>query len=228
MLSQGGIKLNFQVILDNLPYILSAAFITIKVTIISFILSLILSFIIGTLRSEKNNIKSVDFILSFYIEIFRGTPLLIQLFFIYYGLPSIGINMSSYTAAILGLSLNNAAYMSEIIRAGLLSVEKGQKEASFVLGYSRLQTLIHIIYPQAIRIAVPPIMNSFSTLLKESSLISVLAITELTRSGQLIYTRTYRAFEIYLFLGILYFSMTYIVSLLTKKIEKNINIAYSK
>ncbi len=219
--------MKFKIILDNLPYILSSAVITIQITTISFLLALIIAFIVGTLRGEKV-IKPIEIGLSMYIEIFRGTPLLIQLFFIYYGLPSIGIKISSYTAAIMGLALNGAAYMSEIIRASIASVDAGQKEASFVLGYSKIQSLIHIIYPQAIRIAIPPLMNSFSSLLKESSLISILAITELTRSGQLIYTRTYRAFEIYLTLGALYFMMTYMVSLLTKKLEKKFNTAYIK
>lgn len=218
--------MQFEIILDNLPYILSSALVTVKITLVSFTFSILLAFLIGTLRADKNTPKPVGVLLSFYIEIFRGTPLLIQLFFIYYGLPSIGICMSSYTAAILGLSLNSAAYMSEIVRSGLISVDKGQNEASFVLGYNKIQTLIYIIYPQAVRVAIPPLMNSFSTLLKDSSLVSVLAITELTRSAQLIYTRTYRAFEIYLAIGFIYFVMTYTVSFFSKKIEKKINVKF--
>ncbi|MBU5438010.1 amino acid ABC transporter permease [Tissierella sp. MSJ-40] len=217
--------MKFHIISNNLGFILAAALTTIKITIISFLLGLVLAVIIGTIRYEKPP-KFLEVILNVYIEIFRGTPLLIQLFFIYYGLPTIGIKMSSFVAAIFGLALNSAAYMSEIIRAAMLSVDKGQREASYVLGYNRIQSLIYIIYPQAMRIAIPSLMNSFSSLLKESSLVSSLAITELTRSGQLIYTRTYRAFEIYLTLGVLYFCMTYSVSLISKKIEKKINNIY--
>jgi polar amino acid transport system permease protein len=220
--------LKFEIVLDNLPYILSAAGVTLKVTALSFFIALWLALIVGTIRSEENIFRPVRAILSAYIEIFRGTPLLIQLFFIYYGLPTIGINLSNFTAAIAGLSLNSAAYMSEIIRAGLLSVDSSQKDAAYVLGYSKFQTFLFIIYPQAVRVVIPPLMNSFSSLLKESSLISILAITELTRSGQLIYTRTYRAFEIYLTLGVIYFVMTYIVSLITKEVEKRSSIAYKK
>ncbi|GBF33795.1 permease [Desulfocucumis palustris] len=217
--------MNFEIIADNLWFLLSAALLTIKITILSFIVALFISFIVGTMRCEKIP-NSVEKMLSIYVEIFRGTPLLIQLFFIYYGLPSVGINMPGFLAAILGLALNSAAYMSEIIRASINAVPMGQKEASFVLGYNRFQSLLHIVYPQAIRVAIPPLMNSFSSLLKESSLVSVLAITELTRIGNLIYTRTYRAFEIYLTLGIIYFVMTYTVSVISKKIEKRINKAY--
>lgn len=217
--------MKWEVVIDNSFFILSAVLVTIKITLLSFALALFLAFIVGTLRSEKLP-GPLEKILSAYVEIFRGTPLLIQLFFLYYGLPSIGINMPNYVAAVVGLALNSAAYMSEIVRSSINSVPAGQKEASFVLGYSRLQSLIYIIYPQAVRVAIPPLMNSFATLLKESSLISILAITELTRIGNLIYTRTYRAFEIYLIIGIIYFIMTYSVSIITRRIEKRINKAY--
>lgn len=217
--------MKFHIIANNLGFILYATLTTIKITIISFLFGVILAIIIGTVRSGKPH-KILSVILNIYIEVFRGTPLLIQLFFIYYGLPTIGIKMSSFSAAIFGLALNSAAYMSEIIRAAMLSVDIGQSEASHVLGFNRFQNLIHIIYPQAMRIAIPSLMNSFSSLLKESSLVSSLAITELTRSGQLIYTRTYRAFEIYLTLGVLYFCMTYLVSMISRKLEKRINKIY--
>jgi len=217
--------LKWGIIYDNIFFILSAALLTIKITLLSFALALVLAFVVGTLRAEKIPVP-LEKILGGYVEIFRGTPLLIQLFFIYYGLPSIGINMSNIVAAVSGLALNSAAYMSEIVRAAINSVPSGQKEAAFVLGYSRLQSLLYIIYPQAVRLAIPPLMNSFSSLLKESSLVSILAITELTRIGNLIYTRTYRAFEIYLVLGAIYFILTYSVSLITRKIEKRINKAY--
>lgn len=217
--------MKFHIITDNIDYIISACMVTIGITALSFVLALIIAFAVGTLRSEKLP-KPLLSLLRAYIEIFRGTPLLIQLFFIYYGLPSIGISMNGLTAAVLGLALNSGAYMSEVVRASVLSVDKGQKEAAMALGYSNFQSLRYIIYPQAIRVALPPLMNSFSNLLKESSLVSVLAITELTRSGQLIYTRTYRAFEIYLTLGALYFLMTYVVSIVSAGFEKRMNRAY--
>lgn len=217
--------MKFHIITDNIDYIISACMVTIGITALSFVLALIIAFAVGTLRSEKLP-KPLLSLLRAYIEIFRGTPLLIQLFFIYYGLPSIGISMNGMTAAVVGLALNSGAYMSEVVRASVLSVDKGQKEAALALGYSNFQSLRYIIYPQAIRVALPPLMNSFSNLLKESSLVSVLAITELTRSGQLIYTRTYRAFEIYLTLGALYFMMTYAVSIVSARLERRMNRAY--
>ena len=219
--------MKFDIVIDNLPYMLSATWITIKITVLSFILGLLIAGFVGICRSYQIP-KIWDRILNIYVEIFRGTPLLIQLFFLYYGLPSIGINIGSYTAAILGLALNSGAYMSEVVRASILSIDKGQEEAAFALGYTKFQSIAFIILPQAFRVALPTLMNSFSSLLKESSLVSVLAITELTRSGQLIYTRTSRPFEIYLTLGVFYFMMTYSVSIISRAIEKKQNKKYAK
>ncbi|KYN78335.1 amino acid ABC transporter permease [Clostridium sporogenes] len=212
-------ELNFDIVFRNLPFLLKATLVTIKITLLSFIVAIILAFIVGVLRTYKFS-KILDFILDAYVEIFRGSPLLIQLFFIYYGLPSVGITMDAEVAAVIGLALNGAAYMSEIIRAAILSIDRGQEEAGFSLGYTRFQNLCYIILPQAAQISVPPLVNGFSSLLKDTSLVSVISITELTRGGNLIYSRTARPFEVYLTLGLFYFVLTYIVSLCSKFIEK--------
>ncbi|HDK7166508.1 TPA: amino acid ABC transporter permease [Clostridium botulinum] len=212
-------ELNFDIVFRNLPFLLKATLVTIKITLLSFIMAIILAFIVGVLRTYKFS-KILDLILNAYVEIFRGSPLLIQLFFIYYGLPSVGIAMDAEVAAVIGLALNGAAYMSEIIRAAILSIDRGQEEAGFSLGYTRFQNLRYIILPQAAQISVPPLVNGFSSLLKDTSLVSVISITELTRSGNLIYSRTARPFEVYLTLGLFYFVLTYIVSLCSKFIEK--------
>ncbi|HKL11017.1 MAG TPA: amino acid ABC transporter permease [Clostridia bacterium] len=218
--------MDFLIVYRNLPFIAEATYKTLIHTVIAFAFALAIAFIVGTLRSF--NLKSLPrLFLSFYVEFFRGSPLLIQLFFIYYGLPKFNIVLDSSTAAIIGLALNGGAYMSEIIRAAILSVDKGQYEASYTLGYTGLQKTWHIILPQAIRIAVPSIVNGFSGILKGSSLISVLSITELTRAGQLIYTRTSKPFEIYLVIALLYFLMTYIVSLLALNIESKLSAKYN-
>ncbi|MBD5643226.1 amino acid ABC transporter permease [Clostridium botulinum] len=212
-------ELNFDIIFRNLPFLLKATLVTIKITLLSFIVAITLAFIVGILRTYKFS-KILDLILNAYVEIFRGSPLLIQLFFIYYGLPSVGIAMDAEVAAVIGLALNGAAYMSEIIRAAIISIDRGQEEAGFSLGYTRFQNLCYIILPQAVKISVPPLVNGFSSLLKDTSLISVISITELTRSGNLIYSRTARPFEVYLTLGLFYFVLTYIVSICSKFIEK--------
>jgi len=213
---------NFSAVFDNLGFLLEASWLTIYLSFVSFVIALFIGVIVGTLRSLKTN-YFIKFLISSYIEIFRGTPLLIQLFFIYYGLPQIGITMSSHQAAIIGLSLNFGAYMAEIVRAGIQAIPKGQYEASNSLGLSKIQMFIHIIYPQAFKIVLPPLTNTYASILKDSSLVSVLSITELTRAGQLIYVRTYEPFEIYLTLGVFYFIMTYTIAIFSKHLERKVN-----
>ena len=217
--------MKFDLVFDNLPFLFAAALVTIKITFISFVFAILIAFTVGVIRSY-NTPKLIKYFLAAYVEIFRGSPLLIQLFLIYYGLPNLGIVLSSFTAAIIGLSLNCGAYMSEIVRSSILSVDKGQNEAAFSLGYNKIQSIWYIILPQAFRVSIPNLVNCFSALLKDSSLVSVISITELTRVGQQIYSRTARPFEIYATLALFYFAMTYIVSLISKHQEKKLNSAY--
>ncbi|MEN6326955.1 MAG: amino acid ABC transporter permease [Syntrophomonas sp.] len=212
-------ELNFDTVIKNLPLFWQATLITVKITVLAFVFALIIAFTVGVLRSYKIP-RLFKLLLAVYVEIFRGTPLLIQLFFIYYGLPSVGIIMDAFSAAVIGLALNGGAYMSESVRASILSVPKGQEEAAYSLGYNKLEAIWHIILPQAIRVTIPPLMNGFSSMLKETSLVSVISITELTRTGNLIYSRTARPFEIYLTLGLFYFVLTFSIVLLAKQIER--------
>ncbi|KNF07528.1 amino acid ABC transporter membrane protein, PAAT family [Gottschalkia purinilytica] len=216
-------SLDFSFIVPYLPQLIEAAGVTLKIGVLAFMLALCISLIVGALR-VSNIPKVFKVFLSAYVEIFRGTPLLVQLFVIYYGLPPFGISMESYTAAIIGLALNCGAYMSEIVRASIMSVDRGQYEAAYSLGYNRISTIIYIILPQALRIAVPPFMNYFSTILKDTSLISVISIAEVTRIGNQIYARTLRPFEIYITLGVFYFVMTYLVTLLSKVLERRTSL----
>ena len=209
-------------ILLNNKELLVGAGVTLKITAVSFLLALIIGTVVGIGRFRPGLMR---ILFTPYVEIFRGTPLLIQLFFIYYGLPSIGINLSNFTAAYLGIGLCGGAYISEIIRGSLYSVDKGQHEAAIALGLSRYQTMCFVIFPQALKVAIPPLMNSFSSQLKETSLVSVLAINELTRSGQMVYSRTFRPFEIYLAVGVMYFIMTFIVSMLSRHLEGVLHVS---
>lgn len=213
--------MNFSAVINNAGFLLEASWLTIYLSFISFAIALAIGVIVGTLRSFRIPFL-IDKLFVAYVEIFRGTPLLIQLFFIYYGLPQIGITFSSHQAAILGLSLNFGAYISEIVRSGMGAIDQGQHEAAKSLGMTTYTMLFYILYPQALRIMLPPLTNTYAAILKDSSLVSVLSITELTRAGQLIYVRTYEPFEIYLTLGIGYFIMTYGVTLVSKYLEKTL------
>ena len=215
------VDFQFELLQSAFPILWEGTWVTIKISFSSFILAVFVGVIVGVGRSRS---RRFSLLFAPYVEIFRGTPLLTQLFFIYYGLPTLGITMDSFTAAILGLGLNGGAYISEIIRSSLLSVEKDQQDAAYALGLSWAQSMRYVIFPQALTVAIPPLVNAFSSLLKDTSLVSVLAITELTRVGQLIYTRTFRAFEIYLAIGIIYFIMTYCASRFSRYLEKKYKI----
>ncbi|PHR23885.1 MAG: amino acid ABC transporter permease [Desulfotalea sp.] len=207
----------FEIVTRSIPALWAGIVVTVKIGFLSFCAASLIGFCVGVLRSKS---RWLSLLFAPYVEIFRGTPLLIQLFFIYYGLPTINITLSSFQAAIIGLGLNGGAYISEVVRGALQSINSGQKEAAYALGLNWCQTLTHVIMPQALAVSIPPLMNIFSSLLKETSLVSVLAITELTRVGQLIYTRSFRAFEIYLVIGFLYFIMTFTVAKISYYLER--------
>lgn len=211
----------FDILRSTFPILWEGALVTVKIAIGSFLLAVVVGTVVGIARSSS---PKLSLIFAPYVEIFRGTPLLTQLFFIYYGLPTIGVTMDSTTAAYIGLGLNGGAYISEIIRGSLISVEQEQQDAAYALGMTWLQAMLFVILPQALSVAIPPLVNSFSALLKDTSLVSVLAITELTRVGQLIYTRTFRAFEIYLAIGILYFLMTWCAASFSRYLERRCKI----
>ncbi len=157
-----------------------------------------------------------------YIEIYRGTPLLIQLYILYYGLPNLGIAMSPLLAAFLGLGMNYAAYEAEIYRAGIGAVPRGQMEAAAALGMSRNLALRRIILPQSLRISLPGIANDFIALFKDSSLVSVIAMVELTKTYNILAASTLRFFELGLVTAVLYFAMSYPLSLLARRLEEKL------
>lgn len=215
-------EFRFGILRNAAPLMLEGLWVTIHVSLLSFVLALTIGIIIGILRSKSPLLRAI---FAPYVEVFRGTPLLIQLFFIYYGLPTLGVTLDSLTAGVLGLGMNGGAYISEIIRGALLSVDRGQQDAALSFGFSWFRSMVHVILPQAFSVAIPSLVNSFSALLKESSLVSVLAITELTRVSQLIYTRTFRALEVYLAIGALYFVMTCLASRLSKQLERKFQVS---
>lgn len=203
-----------------LPTLLKGALVTIGISILSMMLAIILGLILAVMRLYGN--KWLQIISTAYIEIYRGTPLLIQLYILYYGLPNIGIAMSAFAAAILGLGMNYAAYEAEIYRAGIQAIPKGQTEAALSLGMSRRLTLKRIILPQALRITIPPMTNDFIALFKDSSLVSVIAITELTKSYSILAAASMNFFKLGIITALLYFGMSYPLSLYARKWEKKL------
>jgi len=155
-----------------------------------------------------------------YVSAFRGTPLLVQLFLIYYGLPQFGLEMPPLVAAGIGFSLNVAAYACEILRSAIAAVDKGQWEAASVLGMSRGQTLRRVILPQAARTAVAPLSNSFIGLVKDTSLAATIQVPELFRQAQLITARTYEIFTMYLAAAAIYWIMSTILAAVQARLER--------
>ena len=152
-----------------------------------------------------------------------GTPLLIQLYLIYYGLPNIGLRLSAFLAAVIGLGCNYAAYEAENYRAGIQAISRGQFEAAAALGMSRSQTLRRIVMPQALRLILPPVTNDFIALFKDSSLVSVITLVELTKAYGMLATATYDYIGLGLVTAAIYFGMSYPASLFAARLERRLN-----
>ncbi|MFK3706494.1 amino acid ABC transporter membrane protein (PAAT family) [Raoultella sp. BIGb0138] len=190
---------------------------TIPITLISFFLGLLLGFIVALIRLYgPAPLKSV---VRFYVWIIRGTPLLVQLFLIFYALPSVGITLDAFPAAVIGFTLNVGAFTSEVIRATLLSVAKGQWEAAHSIGMSWGQALRYIILPQAARVAVPPLSNTFISLVKDTSLASVITVPELFLAAQRIAAVTYQPLILYSEAALLYLLISSVLAYLQSRLE---------
>ncbi len=205
-----------------LPPLFEGTLVTLKLLVFSIPLGLVLGILIGTGRVYGNRI--ISFLCTVYTIFFRGTPLLVQLFVIYYGLPSLGIYFSPFTAAVIGFVICSAAYHSEYIRGAFLSIKNGQMMAAQALGMSRMQAIVNIIFPQAIRRALPGCSNEIIYLVKYSSLAFMVTCVELTGAGKIVATRYFRYTEVFLVIGALYLIMVTIVSNLLKVMERRLKI----
>lgn len=211
------------IIKEALPFLLKGAGMTIKITALAVMIGIALGTILGLARVSKS--KWLQNIAKSYIEFFRGTPLLIQLFILYYGLPSIGIKLPPYFAAVLGLGLNSGAYVGEIVRSGINSINQGQMEAARSLGMSYPQAMRYVILPQAIKRVIPPLGNEFIALLKDSSLVSVIAVKDLTRQSRLVISRNYESFLILISAAVIYFCMTFVLTRLVNYMERRTSVS---
>lgn len=199
------------------PMLYAGLVFTIPITLISFSLGLLLGFIVALIRLYgPAPLKSV---VRFYVWIIRGTPLLVQLFLIFYALPSVGITLDAFPAAVIGFTLNVGAFTSEVIRATLLSVAKGQWEAAHSIGMSWGQSLRYIILPQAARVAVSPLSNTFISLVKDTSLASVITVPELFLAAQRIAAVTYQPLILYSEAALLYLLISSVLSYLQSRLE---------
>lgn len=212
--------MDFSIIVKYMPMLVKAMVITIELALVSGVIGLVIGLFTGLAKLSKN--PFIHGISVFYIWSVRSTPLLVQLFIIYYGLPQFGLDLSPMIAGIAGLSLNIGAYNAETIRAGIQSIEKGQTEASRSLGFSVGKTMQLIILPQALRVATPSLSNNFIILTKDTTLVSTITVVELLFRTQQLVSATYKPFELYCAAAILYAVMTSAISYLLGTFERHL------
>ena len=214
---------DFDLVTRSFPLLLLGAGVTIQITALSVGFGLVIGVFMGMARLSKMWV--IRSFAAVYVDFIRGTPLLVQIFLIYFALPIvIGQRIDPFVAAITACSINSGAYVAEIFRGGIQSIDKGQMEAGRSLGMTWWQTMRFIILPQAFKRVIPPLGNEFIAMLKDSSLVSVIGFEELTRRGQLIIARTYGSFEIWLTVAFIYLVMTLSISRLVAYLERRYKI----
>lgn len=213
-----------KLVFDNLEYLLTGAFLTLQITLISMFFGILIGLITAIARLKGNGV--LRGMAKGYVSVIRGTPLMVQIFIVYFGLPDLGIQLSPMMSAYISMSLNVGAYLSETFRATILSVEHGQTEAAQSLGMTPWQTMRYVILPQAARIAIPPLGNTFIGMLKETSLISVVTVVELFRAAQILIARYYVAMPFLIAIGIMYWIMSTGLAIILNRVEKRLSKAY--
>ncbi len=209
------------VLIDYFPYFMGGALVTLKITALSVGFGMVLGLFLGLFKLSKN--KILYFIATTYIDIFRGTPLFVQALLFYFGiLPAIMGDVTALQAAIITCSLNSGAYIAEIVRAGIQAVDKGQMEAAQSIGMNYRQAMVLVILPQAYKIVIPPLINEFIMLLKDTSIMSIIAADELTQRGRIAYSVTYEATWIWAGIALIYFIMTKVLSVLGDYTERRL------
>ncbi|EOS57639.1 amino acid ABC transporter permease [Paenibacillus barengoltzii] len=209
---------------DNLPFLLKGAYYTLLVTVVSMFFGLIIGLVVAIARLKGNRL--VRGIARVYVSIIRGTPLLVQIFIVYYGVVDYGITLGPLTAAYVALSINVGAYLSETFRGAIQSIPKGQTEAAYATGMTGWMTMRRIILPQAARVAIAPMGNTFIGMLKETALVSAITVTELLRSAQLLIAQYYVYMPFFVGIAAMYWIMSTVFSAILNAVEKQLSKVY--
>lgn len=212
--------MNFSLIAPFWPLFVKGAVVTFVASLLALALGLALGLWIGLARSSRWSL--LRWASGCYTFLLRGTPLIVQLFLIYFALPQLGLNLPPFAAGVIGIGLNSSAYVAELVRGALASVPQGQWEAAHILGLSWHQSLWRVILPQSLKTLLPALGNEFVSLIKESSLLSVLAITDLTQAGSQVRSVTYASFESFAVVGLLYLVLTTLFGAVTRLLEKKV------
>ncbi|RLY94012.1 amino acid ABC transporter permease [Kocuria tytonicola] len=204
---------------DSLPQLLAATVkVTVPLSIIAFVLALAVAVLATAMRLSR--IRPLQWLSRFYVWLFRGTPILVQLFIIFYGLPAAGITLSAWTSAIIAFTLNTGAYAAETLRASVQSIPRGQLEAARTLNYTGWQTVRHVIAPQALRIALPPLGNDLIDLVKGTSLVMVITLADVFQVGRQIAATTFQPLALYAEVAVVYLAIFTVLSFLQSRLER--------
>ena len=214
--------INFSLIMESFPALTRGVLVTLQISFFASIFGFFFGLILGFLNSTKNRL--INSIVTTYVTMIRGTPMLVQIIMIFYLLPALNINISPVSSAMIAIGINSSAYVSQIIRSGISSVSVGQIEAAKVLGLNKFQTAFLIVLPQAIRTTLPTLSNEFITLIKDSSLASIIGVMELSKQGSIIRSRTYDAFSILFIVAAMYLFMTSLLTFIMKRVEKKMRV----
>lgn len=206
------------------PQLIQGTMVTLHIAALSTMLGFIGGTILGCLHTVKN--PFVRAAITCYVTIFRGTPMLIQISFLYLLLPQIGITLSAFTCAVIAIGLNSTAYISQIIKSGILSIDAGQWQAAYVLGFSKTQTMRYIIIPQALRVVIPTLLNESITLIKDSSLASTIGVVELFKTSSRIISVTYQPIPVYIAMAAIYLLITSLLTYAAHYAAKKMHYAY--
>ncbi len=218
-----GFDFKYSVMWESVPMLLTGVKLTILITVFGLLIGFALGALSGLLKISRNLLLRK--IAGVYIESIRGTPIMVQVMFIYFGLPlALGMRIPPMVAGIAAIAVNSGAYIAEIVRGAFQSIERGQTEAGRSIGLTHFQTMYYIIWPQAFRRMIPPLGNQFIISLKDTSLLVVVGVGELTRTGQEIIASNFRAFEVWLTVAIMYLIMTLSLSRVLNYIEKKMDI----
>lgn len=213
-------KIDWGIILESIPLLANGVIVTLQVSALSAVLGLALGVALGLGALSRN--RAIRWAVAAYVDFIRGTPLLIQIFLVFFALPMIGIRFDEISAGVVALSLNAGAFVAEVVRGGVGSIERGQAEAAKAIGMRHRQVLVYILLPQAYRQMVPPLTNELISLVKNSSLLSVISVYELTRAGQAIISVHFVPFEIYTLLALYYYVLIKALSWLSVQLERRL------
>jgi putative glutamine transport system permease protein len=209
-------------VVEHWPLLLEGYAMTVVISALSMLLSVVLGTLVAALRTSS--VRPLRWLGTAYVELFRNTPLLIQLYFYFFGLTRIGLRLSAFQAGVAALGIYTGAYVAEVVRSGILSVDPGQRDAARALGLSYVQTQRFVILPQAVRTVLPPLGNLGIALVKNSALVSSIALADLLYVSDLIQSRTFRTFEVFTAVVILYLSLTLPLAFVVSRLERRLAV----